>query len=250
MARRLVCDASGRPPRVRLEVVPDPTPAADGLVVRVRAANLAYVDLLLVEGGYQFTPEPPFTPGTVVVGEVIAAGPEADLPVGLPIAALSVGFGAYATLASVPALAAVPLPRGPDSARAAVALESYGTADNSLGDRARLAQGERVLVLGAGGGVGQALLDTARDRGAETIAVVSTPAGAERARALGAGRVIDRTVDDLRSVMRAEVPEGVDVVADPVGRALSVPALRSLGFGGRYLAPMFHRPVGGEVPVT
>jgi len=243
--RRLRCTATGRPASVHVERAPDPSPADDGVVVRVAASNLAYVDLLLLEGGYQFTPALPFTPGTVFAGEIVDAGAATDLTIGTPVAGLTVTYGAFASHVQVGSAAVARRPATVSARVAAVAVEAYGTALVALEQRARLRPGELVLVLGAGGAVGQALLDTARSMGARTIAVISSAAGAARAELLGAELVIDRSTTELRPVLRDAVPEGVDVVADPVGGALAVPALRSLASGGRYLVIGF---ASGSIP--
>jgi NADPH:quinone reductase-like Zn-dependent oxidoreductase len=100
---------------------------------------------------------------------------------------------------------------------------------------ARVQPGERVLVLGAAGGVGLAGVQLAHALGAEVVAAASSPERLEVCRAAGADHLVDYGSTDLRTALRATVPDGVDVVLDPVGGAVSEPALRSCRRGGRFV---------------
>jgi NADPH:quinone reductase len=129
---------------------------------------------------------------------------------------------------------------------AAGALVTYGTTVHALRHRARLVEGETVLVLGAAGGAGSAAIEVAGLMGARVIAAASSPEKLEVCRRLGAGVTIDYAREELRVALRkATAGRGVDVVFDTVGGAHAEPALRATAWGGRYLVVGF---ASGEIP--
>jgi NADPH2:quinone reductase len=153
------------------------------------------------------------------------------------------GLGGFASHVAVPAAAAVPLPDKLDAPRAATFTQSYCTALFALRDRAALAAGETVLVLGAGGGVGLAAVQVATALGARVLAVASSEEKRRAALAAGADSAVDAA--DVKAAARAWSDGGVDLVYDPVGGALADPALRALREGGRYAVIGF---ASGDIP--
>jgi NADPH2:quinone reductase len=149
-------------------------------------------------------------------------------------------LGGYATHVLVSEAQAVPLPEGFDPLRAAAFAQSYCTAMYALERRAGLRAGERVLVLGAGGGVGLAAIQVAGALGAEVLAAASTDEKRERAALAGAAEVIG--YEGLKDAARRW---GVDVAVDPVGGTLSEEALRGLREGGRLVVVGF---AAGDIP--
>ncbi|MGW2159684.1 zinc-binding dehydrogenase [Nonomuraea sp. NPDC001699] len=220
--RAVVCTEYGKP--VELVELPDPIPGPDQVVVEVEAAGVNFVDGLMVRGGYQIRPPLPFTPGYEVAGR---------LPDGRRVVAVT-GLGGFATRVLVHRTQAVPLPEGFDVLAAAAFPQSHCTAMYALKERGRLLPGERVLVLGAGGGVGLAVVRVAKALGAVVLAAASTGDKRERARRAGADDVTG--YDGLKDAARAW---GVDVAVDPVGGELSEQALRGLREGGRLLVVGF-----------
>ena len=226
------------------------------MVVDVEAAGVNYVDALFVQGRYQIKPPLPFVPGSEIAGTVAAVGEGVtELAVGDRVLAMC-GLGGFAEQVAVAAASATAVPPGLDLARAAAFTQSYCTALFALRDRAHLAPGEVVLVLGAGGGVGTAAIDVAQALGAHAIGAASTPA--KRAAAVRAGAATAIDVDpggpdgplkDRARTLASEVAgterTGVDVVVDPVGGDLAEPALRALGDGGRYVVIGF---ASGHIP--
>jgi NADPH2:quinone reductase len=212
------------------------------VVIAVEAAGVNFVDALFVSGKYQIKPPLPFTPGSEVAGTVVSVGSGVtDVVPGQRVLA-SIGLGGYASAvtASVDQLSHIPTTL--DAPRAATFTQSYCTALFALRDRARLRPGERVLVLGAGGGVGLATIDVARWLGAEVIGAASSEA--KRSAALEAGAVVtvDSSPDDVNF---RELTGWVDVVVDPVGGAQSSSALRALREGGRLVVIGF---ASGTIP--
>ncbi|KAB2373626.1 NADPH:quinone oxidoreductase family protein [Actinomadura montaniterrae] len=217
-------------------VVKDTAPAEPGpgqVLLTVEAAGVNYVDALFVQGRYQIKPPLPFVPGSEVAG---------TLPDGTRVLAMC-GLGGFASHVAVPAAAAVPIPDKLDAPRAATFTQSYCTALFALRDRAALAAGETVLVLGAGGGVGLAAVQVATALGARVLAVASSEEKRRAALAAGADSAVDPT--DVKAAARAWSDGGVDLVYDPVGGALADPALRALRERGRYVVIGF---ASGDIP--
>jgi len=241
--RAVVCRELGPPEVLSVEDAPDPIAAAGHVVVAVEAAGVNYVDALFVAGKYQIKPQPPFTPGSEIAGRVISVGEDVmDVSVGDRVLA-SVGLGGFASLASVGADQLARIPDSLDAPRAATFTQSYCTALFALRDRARIIPGERVLVLGGGGGVGLAAIDVARWLGAEVVAAASS--AAKRSAALEAGAVL--AVDSSPEVVKfREVTGGVDLVIDPIGGDHSTVALRALREGGRLVVIGF---ASGAIPM-
>ena len=143
--------------------------------------------------------------------------------------------GVCAEYAVVPARNLIAVPPGYDLCQAAAASLVYVTAWHSLIVAGKLRAGERVLIVGAGGGVNTAALEIAKLAGATVYVVASNAAKAQRALAIGADWVHDRSLDPdwSTAVYRATNREGVDMVVDNVGQATWISSLRSLSPGGR-----------------
>jgi NADPH2:quinone reductase len=123
---------------------------------------------------------------------------------------------------------------------------TYATSQHALVERGRLAPGETLLVLGAGGGVGLAAVELGKLAGARVIAAASSAQKLEAARRLGADELVDYSSADLReSVKQLTGGRGVDVVYDPVGGTYTAAALRTLAWRGRLLVVGF---AAGEIP--
>jgi NADPH2:quinone reductase len=122
---------------------------------------------------------------------------------------------------------------------------AYKTAYHVLRSVADLQPGEELIVLGAGGGVGSAAVQLGAALGATVTAIASSPEKLQAAKACGASRLIDHRAGDLRQALRQALPDGADVVIDPVGGDLAEPALRSLHYGGRFVTVGY---AGGAIP--
>ena len=225
--------------RWRLEAIPAPRPGVGEVQVRIAATAISYVDLLFARGGYQIRPPLPLVPGTEFAGVITACGPGvgAPLAVGQPVTGTVFG-GAWAEYACAPAHAVVPLPVGADLRAASTLPITAATAVYALKRRAQLQCNETVLVLGAAGGVGLASVQVAKALGATVVAGTSARK-LQAALDAGADHAVDTTQADWRMVLKACAPEGVDVVVDPVGGALTESAFRSLRWGGRHLVVGF-----------
>ena len=220
---------------------PEPAiPAAGEVTVAIARAALNYPDLLMLSGGYQYLPELPFVPGTEACGMVIAAGAGAEALLGQRVVVGGRG-GCFAERVTLAATGVRQVPAGLRDSEAAAFTVGALTAWVGLKTRGRLQAGERVLVTGAGGGMGLAAIALAAHEGAHVVAVASSQDRLDMARAAGArqGVLIDRNAP--------EIPlRDIDVVFDPVGGALAMPAMRTLRRGGRFLIIGF---VGGKTAV-
>lgn len=248
--RAVMCNQFGPVEDLRVEERPDPVAGEEQVLVDVRAAGVSFVDGLVVRGKYQIKPPLPFTPGMVLAGEVISAGPGAGewLP-GEPVVGMAFG-AAYASRAAVHTAGLVRVPDGVPLDIAASALESYGTMSYAFRQRARLEPGDWVLVLGAGGGIGLAAVDVARALGARVVAAASSPEKREAALRAGAEAVVDYRSEDLKSRVRELTGGGVDMVVDPVGGEFAEQALRTLRWSGRYLVVGFASGAIPSVPLN
>jgi NADPH:quinone reductase-like Zn-dependent oxidoreductase len=238
--KALLSETPGGPETLRLAELPDPVAGPGELLVRVRAAAINYPDVLIIEDKYQLKPPRPFAPGSEFAGEVAAVGEGVSgWAVGDRLIAAT-GFGALAELVVIPASGAIALPPSRSFVDGSALLLTYATAIHALVDRGRLGEGETLLVLGAGGGVGLAAVEIGKALGARVIAAASSDEKAAAARASGADEtmVYPREIDDpraLSAMFKTAAPAGADVIFDPVGGAYAEPALRAIGWEGRYL---------------
>ena len=248
--RAIVVDEFGPPERLRIAEVPTPRPGPGEVLIEVHAAPVNHVDLLVVGGTYQSLPARPFIPGKGPAGVVTALGPDVTAPrVGDRVLAMAED-GGYAEFVTLRADQCYRLPPRMSFAEAASLSLVYDTAWFALRERARLAPGETVLVLGASGGVGQASVQLARAMGARALAGISRPERAAAAHAAGADAVIDLSHENLRDFLREEVWEatdghGADVILDPLGGEVFAAALRALAWCGRLVVIGF---AGGHIP--
>lgn len=229
---------------LRVVEEPTPQPGPGEVLVEVAAVGVSFVDGLIVRGAYQVRPSLPFTPGSCVVGRVVAVGEGVEGPgIGTAVATVLTGFGGYASHVTVPAEVVAPLPPGVTADIAAAAMESYLTLVFATTHRVTIDPGEHVVVLGAGGGIGQAAVDVSRSLGARVVAVASTED--KRAAAKAAGAEVTLGYDDLKDGIRAATGGGADVVIDPVGGPAAESALRALATGGRFCVLGF---ASGDIP--
>jgi NADPH2:quinone reductase len=243
--RTVVCPELGPLDNLVIEDREPPVAGEGQVVVQVRAAGVNYVDGLMCQGRYQIKPATPFVPGSELAGEVISIGTGVTGMVPGQRVVVFTGLGAFAEQVVVPALSALPMPDGLTYAQAAALIQSYGTALFALTRRTSVAEGEHVLVLGAGGGVGLAVVDVARALGARVIAAASTTEKLDGARVMGAQSTIAYEHEDLKVRARELSDGGVDVVVDPVGGTHSEPALRALRPFGRFCVIGF---AAGPIP--
>jgi len=233
--RAVVCKQFGGPDALVVDEVAIPDPGKGQVRIAVRAAGVNYVDGLLAAGRYQVKIPPPFVPGSELAGVVDELGDGVtDLSLGDRVFA-TLGTGAFAEYVVTRADNVVKLADSFDFGRAASFHQSYCTAWFAFTRRTHIAQGEWVLVTGAGGGIGLAAIDAARALGGRVIAVASTEAKRQLAAEMGAEAAIDPTNEDVKVRARELTGgEGVDIVYDAVGGDIAEAALRATRFDGRF----------------
>ena len=223
--------------------VPTPEPGPGQVQIRIAACGLNFGDLLMVEGTYQETPEPPFVPGMEVSGTITALGDGVEgLALGTRIAIFG-GHGGFAEYGCYDAARCIPIPDSMSFEHAAAFIVGYGTSHLALSRRARLQPEETLLVLGAAGGVGLTAVEIGKKMGARVIAVARGAEKLKVARAAGADHLIDSTNQDIREEVKKL--GGADVVYDPVGGAHFKAALRACNPEARVVIIGF---ASGEVP--
>ena len=228
----------GPPGILRLQELPDPRPGPGEVLVRVRAIGLNFADCAARLGVYPHVPKPPFVPGMEVSGEVAALGDGVDgPPIGTPVAAVPI-FGGHAELVVVKAQSLRTMAGSIDFVTAAAVAVTSLTADHALFAVGRLRAGERIAVTAAAGGVGTMAVQMAAAAGARVLAVASTRAKRELARALGAHETAG--YDGYREALAG----GVDVVIDAVGGSLFRTGWKALNPDGRYVLYGFAAAVG------
>lgn len=243
-----ITDTTGPDSALQLVDLPEPeashmmTPG-EGVLIDVHAAGVSYPELLQTRGEYQMKPPLPFVPGSEVAGVVRSAPEGAGVSAGDRVAGFCL-LGGWAEVAVAPSFFTFALPDELDFAQGAGLVLNYHTAYFSLVTRGRLKEGETVLVHGAAGGVGTAVLQVARGLGARTIAVVSSDEKEQVARDAGAHEVV-RSTGAWKDEVLALSDGGVDVVIDPVGGDRFTDSLRSLTRGGRVVVVGF---TGGSIP--
>ena len=245
LMRALVCNQYGPFDTLVIEDVSDPVPGDGEILFDVRAAALNFADLLSIAGKYQVRTPPPFVPGNEAAGIVTAVGKHVTgfRPGDRVIGALR--GGAFAEQAVVDERYALPIPDGLDFEQAAAYSVAYGTSFHAL-QQAGLRHGERVLVLGAAGGVGYAAVELAKAMGAIVFAAASTREKLHFALEAGAEHGINYSEERLRETIgKLSGGQGIDVIYDPVGGELAEQAMRAIAWHGRYLVVGF---ASGEIP--
>ncbi|CCK31765.1 dehydrogenase [Streptomyces davaonensis JCM 4913] len=230
---------NGEPSEVmRLADVERPTPGDGQVLLKVRAANINFPDVLMCRGHYQVRPPLPFTPGVEICGET-ADGRRVLANPALP-------HGGFAEYAVADAAALLPAPDSLDDAEAAALHIGYQTGWFGLHRRAGLEAGETLLVHAAAGGVGSAAVQLGKAAGATVIGVVGGAEKAAVARELGCDVVIDRRAEDVvAAVKEATGGRGADVIYDPVGGEAYAQSTKVVAFEGRIVVVGF---ASGTIP--
>ncbi len=212
---RIIVTHYGGPDALQVVEEECPEPKAGEVRVRVLAAGVSLPDVMAREGVHPETPPVPFTPGWDLVGVVDRLGDGiSGIEPGQIVAALPI-HGAYAEFVCLPQRELVPVPSGLDAAEAVSLVLNYITAYQMMHRSVHVRPGQRVLIHGAAGGVGSALLQLGRLAGLEMYGTCSSR-GAPAVSDLG-GIPIDYQHQDFVKEIHRLTSEGVDVVFDPIG---------------------------------
>ncbi|HWC36841.1 MAG TPA: NADPH:quinone oxidoreductase family protein [Mycobacteriales bacterium] len=248
--RAAVCPSYGGPEVISLEEVPEPEPGPGEVRVAVKVAAVNFPDVLVAAGEYQIKVAPPFVLGSEYAGAVAAVGSGVtSVAVGDAVFGSAL-VGAFAEQIVVPAGSVTQVPDGVSTDAAAGFGVGHRTAYHALRSVAKLQPGEELIVLGAGGGVGLAAVQLGVVMGATVTAVASSAEKLDAAKGCGATRLVNHRGTDLRAVLKEQLPEGADVVIDPVGGDLSEPSLRALHRGGRFVTVGYASGVIPRIPLN
>lgn len=244
--KALQLEAFDGPDALRVVELEEPALTADSVVIDVHSIGINYPDLLITKGLYQLKPPLPFVPGSEVAGRVRAAPPGSGFSEGDPVAAF-VWTGGFAEQVVAPVNSVYLLPSGMDFSTGAATIMNYQTVHFALARRGRLARGEQLLVLGAGGGIGTAGVQVGKGLGAHVIAGVANEEQAAVAARAGADDVLVLEPGFSATVREMTGGRGVDLVLDPLGDWLFGEALRAIAPEGRILVVGF---AAGQIPTV
>jgi NADPH:quinone reductase-like Zn-dependent oxidoreductase len=231
---RVVVNRYGGPDELRLVEEECSEPGAGEVRVKVQAAGVSLPDVMMREGIHPETPKLPFTPGWDLVGVVDRLGAGVSgLEPGQVVAALPIN-GAYSEYVCLPQRDLVPVPSGLDPAEAVSLILNYVTAWQMLHRSAEVKPGQRILIHGAAGGVGSALLQLGRLAGLEMYGTCSAR-GAAAVSGLG-GIPIDYHHQDFVAEIHRRTGQGVDAVFDGIGGSQIWRSRKALRRGGAVVA--------------
>lgn len=231
------------PESIKIGDTQEPVAQDDEVLIAVRAAGVAFPEVLQTRGEYQIKPDLPFVPGAEAAGEVVSAPEASGLTPGDRVCALTM-LGGFAEQAVAHSDVTFKLPDNVSFEAGASFLFNYCTAYFALLERGRLTEGETVLVHGAAGGIGTASIQMAKAFGAARVIAVTSTAD-KGATAIEAGADDFVLADGFKDSVRAD--GGVDIIVDPVGGDRFTDSLRSLRENGRVLVIGF---TGGDIPTV
>ena len=223
--------------------IPIPSPSKNEVLVRIEACGLNFADLLLIDGSYQETPVVPFTLGMELAGQVVQTGSAVTrFKKGQKVAVYS-GQGGLAEFGVFNANRCISIPFGLSTLKIAGFQIAYGTSHLALDYKARLQPDEKLVVLGAAGGVGLTAVEIGKTMGASVIAIARGEEKLVAAKKAGADHLIDSDSGELRHQVKAL--GGADVVYDPVGGDQFIDIFRACNPEARILVIGF---ASGKVP--
>ncbi len=241
--KAILSKAPGGPETLVLEEIPAPEPGKGEVVIDIKAVGVNFPDSLIIQDQYQFKPERPFSPGGEVSGVVKSVGEgvthlkPGDRVIG------STGWGGMREEIAVNAARCIPIPDEMPFDEAAAFIMTYGTSHYALKDRADPKPGEKLLVLGAAGGVGIAAVELGKAMGLEVIAAASSQEkvdfclskGADKGLVYARGPLDRGQQKELSNQIKEVSGGGVDIIYDGVGGDYAEPALRAMNWEGRFL---------------
>ncbi|HEY3110106.1 MAG TPA: NADPH:quinone reductase [Chloroflexota bacterium] len=211
----------GEPEVMRLEQVDEPTPGRGEVLVRARAIGVNPVETYVRSGNYASLPSLPYTPGADAAGEVAARGEGVDdLAVGQRVYVTAARPGAYTELLAAPRERVFGLPERLSFEQGAAVGVPYATAYRALYDKGQGRPGEWLLVHGASGAVGTALVQMGRQLGMRVIGTAGTEPGRELAARVGAEQVLDHhQADHMQRAFELTGGQGIDLIVELLANA-------------------------------
>lgn len=250
--RALISNEPGGPESLQIGELADPVASAGQVIIKVAACSINYPDVLIIQDLYQIKPPRPFAPGSEVAGIVDSIGEGVKgISVGDRVIALT-GANGMAEKVSAAATNIFKMPDDMDFEDGASILMTYGTSIHAYKQRGHIKAGDSVLVLGGSGGIGISAIELAKAYGAKVVAGVSSEEKAAIAKEAGADETVvypyqplDKDASKaLANTFKAAAKsigaaEGFDIIYDTVGGDYSEPAVRSIGWEGRFLVVGF-----------
>ena len=240
--KAFVCNEFGPIDIHKVEEVAEPELLDGQEVIDVKAAGVSFPEVLIVQGLYQFKPPFPFIPGGEVDGVISKVGTGVEnFKEGDRVIAMT-GTSGMAEKVAVFAASIFKLPDSMSFAEGAAFPLNYGTTIHGLKQRAKLQEGETLMISGAAGGLGITAIHLGKAMGAKVIATASSEEKLEICKQEGADEVVlyPRDMDkdkqkELSNNLKAVAPNGIDVIYDIVGGDYAEPSLRAIARNGRYL---------------
>lgn len=241
--KAVVSKQPGGPESLEMVELESPTAGPKQVVLEVKAIGVNFPDFLIIQDKYQFKPERPFSPGGEVsgvvksVGEGVTTLKPGDRVIG------SCGWGGYREELVLDAHRCIPIPDAMPFDDAAAFIMTYGTSHYALKNRADPKPGEKLLVLGAAGGVGLAAVELGKAMGLTVIAACSTQEKVDLCLSKGADLGLVYPTGELDRAQQKELSNqikevsggGVDIIYDAVGGDYAEPSLRAMNWEGRFL---------------
>ena len=243
----------GPPGSMVLEDVEEGDPPSDRVRIKIESAAVNFPDALLVAGTYQAKPELPFVVGLEVAGTVLAAPAGAHVAAGDRVLALleaggGLTRGGFGELVDANPSTVVPIPEAMSFEHASALMLTYQTGYFGLHRRARLAEGEVLLVHAGAGGVGSAAIQLGKAAGARVVATAGSDAKVDLCRELGADLAINYKEGDFVQAVKAFTGgAGADVIYDPVGGDVYDRSTKCIAFEGRLVVVGF---TSGRIPTA
>jgi len=233
--RHVVVRHTGGPEVLQIAEDELPAPIGGQVLVKILAADVGFSDVNIRRGRYPGGPRPPFTPGYAIVGVVERLGPDTSgLEAGQAVAALTF-HGGYSQYIILPVQELYPVPAGVDPGEAVTLVLNYVAAYQMLHRVAHVAEGQRILVHGAAGGMGTAFLELGHLAGLKMYGTASKPKHALVQR-LGATPIDYRAEDFVERIATLTGRAGVDAAFDSMGSAHLKRSVRAVRMGGTVVA--------------
>ncbi len=241
--KALLSKTPGGPETLVLDEVADAQAGPGQVVIEIKAIGVNFPDTLIIRDMYQFKPERPFSPGGEVSGIVKSLGEGVtNLTIGQRVIG-SCGWGGMREELVLEAARCIPIPDSVPFDEAAAFVMTYGTSYYALKERADPKPGEKLLVLGAAGGVGIAAVELGKAMGLEVIAACSTQEkvdfclskGADSGLVYATGELDRAAQKQFSNQIKEASGGGVDIIYDAVGGAYAEPAVRAMNWEGRFL---------------
>jgi NADPH:quinone reductase-like Zn-dependent oxidoreductase len=229
--KSVIITKKGAPDVLKIVENPLRLPRFDEVRVKVLYTGVGFTDVIMRYGYYAYAPKIPFAPGYEIIGIIDAVGEKViGVSVGQRVAALTV-YGGYAEYIYLPPTELIPAPANLDAVETLSLILNYATAYQMLHRVARVQAGQTVLITGASGGVGNALLQLGKLAGLKRMYGIASEKKRALVEQLG-GIPVDYRNENITEFIQSREPQGVDAVFDAIGARSAWSGYRTLRRGG------------------